>query len=426
MSDLRSRATATASIPGFVRNLGAFEEIYWLYNQLGAHGFAYALEVDGPTMVADWRSALDVLQRSQPFFSVRIEQNNGGVPFFRHVDGAPIPLRVVDGMSGPSWQEEMAREIFTPFSGDVAPLLRATLIHEANRAVFILAAHHTISDGVSMAAALCDMFRVLAGGTIEPYPVIPPMEESLGVPRAQLSERLDAPPQSGPPLVYRGPDKNPPTLKFDAALTRQLVARARSENTTVHGALCSAVVRAGRMFSQAWRQKPVRVLSNINVRRDTGVGNSSGLCFAAGITPVGPENTEEFWPLARRFTDALPAQRSRRALQFAAKAMTQTVLQGLDVKGAQQFLAQGMPFEVIISNIGRLNFDGRLGDLHLRSVWGMSLMTGYDDEQIVGVVTLNGQLHMTYTSQTSIPSLLPAIEQLLRGACHMEALGVRD
>jgi hypothetical protein len=53
-------------------------------------------------------------------------------------------------------------------------------------------------------------------------------------------------------------------------------------------------------------------------------------------------------------------------------------------------------------------------------------MTGCDDEQIVGVVTLNGQLHMTYTSQTSIPSLLPAIEQLLRGACHMEALGVRD
>src|ERR1700716_3810478 len=199
-----------------------------------------------------------------------IEPYHGSVPFFRHVDGAPIPLRVVDEMSGPSWQEEMAREIFSPFAGDVAPLLRATLIHEATRAFFILAAHHTISDGVSMAAALCDMFRVLAGGTIEPHPVIPPMEESLGVPRAQLKEPLDAPPPAGPPLVYSRPDNNPPrieTLKLDAALTNKLVARARSENTTVHGALCSAVVRAGRMFSQAWRQKPVRVLSNINVRR---------------------------------------------------------------------------------------------------------------------------------------------------------------
>src|SRR3977135_4354464 len=75
MSDSSSRATATASVPGFVRNLGAFEEIYWLYNQLGANGFAYALEVDGPTIVADWRSALDAVQRSQPFFcTYRAEQ----------------------------------------------------------------------------------------------------------------------------------------------------------------------------------------------------------------------------------------------------------------------------------------------------------------------------------------------------------------
>ena len=110
-------ATATASVPGFVRNLGAFEEIYWLHNQAGAHGFAYAMEVDGPTVVADWRSALDAIQRSHPFFSVCIEPNNGGVPFFRHVDGAPIPLRVVGGMSGPSWQEEMAREILSTQKG---------------------------------------------------------------------------------------------------------------------------------------------------------------------------------------------------------------------------------------------------------------------------------------------------------------------
>ena len=41
------RIEAGANRPGFVRNLGAFEEIYWLYNQLGAHGFAYAMEVEG-------------------------------------------------------------------------------------------------------------------------------------------------------------------------------------------------------------------------------------------------------------------------------------------------------------------------------------------------------------------------------------------
>jgi hypothetical protein len=55
-------------------------------------------------------------------------------------------------------------------------------------------------------------------------------------------------------LVYRGPDNNPPrieTLKLDAALTNQLVAQARSENTTEHGVLCSAVVHARTVLGTA-------------------------------------------------------------------------------------------------------------------------------------------------------------------------------
>jgi hypothetical protein len=49
----------------------------------------------------------------------------------------------------------------------------------------------------------------------------------------------------------------------------------------------------------------------------------------------------------------------------------------------------------------------------------MSSMTGWEDEQIVGAVTISKRLHMTYTSQTAIPSLLPAVKELLRGACHI-------
>lgn len=110
---------AAANLPGFVRNLGAFQEIYWLYNKLGAHGFAYATEVEGPTTLVDWLVALDVLQQSPPFFLVALERYGGGVPFFRHVRGAPIPRRLVNGASGASWRAEMAREVFTPFCGGI-------------------------------------------------------------------------------------------------------------------------------------------------------------------------------------------------------------------------------------------------------------------------------------------------------------------
>ena len=77
-----TRIKAAANLSGFVRNLGAFEEIYWPFNQSGSQAFAFAMEVEGSTTAADWRPALDALQQSQPLSSVRIEPNTGGVPFF--------------------------------------------------------------------------------------------------------------------------------------------------------------------------------------------------------------------------------------------------------------------------------------------------------------------------------------------------------
>jgi hypothetical protein len=58
-----SKATnAPSSNPtGFIRSLGAFEEIYWLYTQTGPRGFAYAAEIEGRTTVDAWRKAIDHL-----------------------------------------------------------------------------------------------------------------------------------------------------------------------------------------------------------------------------------------------------------------------------------------------------------------------------------------------------------------------------
>jgi hypothetical protein len=416
---MRPDQSVVENPPGLVRYLGAFEEVYWLYNQLGAHGFAYAMEVDGATTVLGWRNALAKLQRSQPFFSVCIEPNKGSIPFFRHTKDAPIPLRVVDAAADIRWQDEWEREVFTPFVGDAPPLVRAVLIHGPTRAVFILAAHHAISDGVSMTAALVDLFNALTGRPIESHRVLPSMEESLGVPRARLNEVLEAPQDVGTPFVYRGRDLHPPrieTLRLDATLTSLLVARARIENTTVHGALCSAVVLAGRKLTQTWRQKPVRVLSPMNIRKNTRVGNSSALYFLGAMSAIEPGNTAGFWALAGRFTTDLSKQRSAPALLLMANAMTQAVVQGLDVEGAKEFMAHGLPFEAVVSNVGRLDPAVPSGELEIRSVWGSAFLTGALDEQIIGAVTVNGQMHLTCTSQTPLPWFLSEVEAHLRNA----------
>jgi hypothetical protein len=112
---LKGANALSANPTGFIRSLGAFEEIYWLFTQTGPKGFAYASEIEGRTTVDAWRKAIDQVQQSQPFFSVCIEPNKGGKPYFRQVAGASIPLRVVNGVSGHRWETEVAKQFSSLF-----------------------------------------------------------------------------------------------------------------------------------------------------------------------------------------------------------------------------------------------------------------------------------------------------------------------
>ena len=59
-------ANALSSNPtGFIRFLGAFEEIYWLFSQTGPKGFAHAAEIEGRTTVDAWRKAIDQVQQRE-------------------------------------------------------------------------------------------------------------------------------------------------------------------------------------------------------------------------------------------------------------------------------------------------------------------------------------------------------------------------
>src|ERR1700741_5348210 len=46
-SALKGANALSSNPPGFIRSLGAFEEIYLLFSQTGPKGFAYAAEIEG-------------------------------------------------------------------------------------------------------------------------------------------------------------------------------------------------------------------------------------------------------------------------------------------------------------------------------------------------------------------------------------------
>ena len=107
-----------------IRPLDSLEHLSWLADQNRPVHFAVTAQVSGKTSVRDWREALARLKERHSLLSASIEGEPGAVPWFRQVNTAPIPLRVVHGDPQSRWEAEVAEELATPFDPRHAPLVR--------------------------------------------------------------------------------------------------------------------------------------------------------------------------------------------------------------------------------------------------------------------------------------------------------------
>src|SRR5262249_22197843 len=87
-------------------------------------------------------------------------------------------------------------------------------------------------------------------------------------------------------------------LRLSPGLTSSVRDRARRGGTTVHGALCAALLLASPEVFAAWREMPLRILSPINARPLLGAGESCGI-FLGAATSVFDRQATNFWDIAR-------------------------------------------------------------------------------------------------------------------------------
>jgi hypothetical protein len=420
----------TTTLPQLVstdcaRPLGALEQFLSLIDQHRPGQFAMAAEIEGYASVSAWRTALDQLQERHPLLSVAIEADAGGAPCFRTFEDVRIPLRVKSDPGVSSWKAEIAREIAAPFDSRQAPLARAVLMQGKNESVFIFTAHHSIADGISSAYAIRDVLRALSGESLESLPAAPALEQLVHIsPRAAHGANgatQPGGPKNGRPGVFRAIDDSLPhieTLSLTPEMTRTLAERARNERTTVHGALCSALVLAGRDSSRHWNDSPVRVLSPFSLRKDLGIGEDCGLFVGGVVVSMNHSAIADFWDAARFAKASLAEQQSLDRVAARSEGLEQAVNAGLDVQGAAQLVIDGFANELVLTNLGKLSIQFNHGSYRLKALWGPSVLMGLDGAQTVGVTTTNDSLCLIHTSFTPVPSLLTRAAEILELACE--------
>lgn len=403
-----------------VRPLGALEHAFWLIDQERPMHFAVAAEIEGAPPLADWRKALDRVQLRHPMLSVRIERRHGDVPWLCSAHGR-IPLRTVEAFDA-SWEAMVGQELATPFAPHAAPLVRAVLIRGDARSILILAAHHAVADGMSLAYLVRDILRALAAAPLEVLPMLSSQDGLLARANAQGrasdSGTLSGPPP-GPVATFHRKDGAHPNVKgwrLDPELTQRIRDRARKEGASVHGAVCAAATAAGRQLSNDWREIPLRFLSPTNTRQILGVGEDCGL-FVGAATIVSGVETAHFWDVARHATAAARAGKSLPSLQALMGVTQSFVAAQPDVQMACEFAASCFAREALVTNLGKLPIGTRYGRLELRALWGPMVLSGFVGDQSIGVSTLGGSLHLTHTSQMPLPGLLTSLQMALVDAC---------
>jgi len=180
----------TESAQDAIRLLGSLEHLFWLFDQNRFVHFAVTALISGETSPRDWRRALDRLQERHPILSVCIGGEPGSIPSFRQADGTPIPLRIVEDEPELRWEAEVGNELATPFNPSRAPLIRAVLIYGARDAAFMLVAHHSIADGLSLTYAIRDTLDALAGRSLRPLPWLPSQDDMMQHDMTNLSDSL--------------------------------------------------------------------------------------------------------------------------------------------------------------------------------------------------------------------------------------------
>jgi hypothetical protein len=408
-----------------LRQLSPFEKFLWLLDYRRPLHFSVSAQVEGRTTVEEWRAALKALQQRHPLLSASIELDANGAPYFQKQSGATIPLRVVKGSTLQQLESEVAKEIAMPFGDTKAPLLRATLLHEEQRSLIILIAHHAIADAIALACAIRDLVRSLAGKTLEPLPVPPSHEEALGI---IDKARLAKPGGNGKngasyPIVSFDSklQKLVPQVKarqLTRELTGNLRARARKENTSVNGAIASAIVCAMNELEPRRDDDPFIFAMPISTRNLLNLGEQCAIYTDGGPLDLNTEEPASFWQLARRAKCQFTDMQSLEHITDSRRQLSQILEEVNTPEAATDLASKVLNAHVVQSNLGALPLETQCGHLKLQAMWGPAmLMRAEGRRHFLGVATVNESLSFLYSSFAPIPQLLERLETILAASC---------
>jgi hypothetical protein len=213
-----------------VRALGAAEHMYSSINERTPMYVAIAAEYPTVLTQEQVKSALRALQSRHPLLAVQVEDHPGSSRGSYRPFTVPAVELTIWKQSAHDWQQIAASEMGRRFESSTAPLIRATLISDAQSSTILLTFNHTIPDGMACVSVLKDLTAVLNGHQLDPLPAPPARDELIARALPDISQFAPAG-ASDPGSAHGVPDAPlPPRWNASAGQNRRIRQGADGED----------------------------------------------------------------------------------------------------------------------------------------------------------------------------------------------------
>ena len=401
-----------------IRKLGLIENLFDIAHDSGSMIYVNIAKLEGTINPDLIKQSLNLVQKHYPMLQVHIIKLEDG-NYFQSEGTLKIPLRVIHKQDDNQWYEIAQNELHQKFIGSKNPLCRFTLLHSSsNNGINELIAtfHHGIADGISCMHLFNQLLyfyhKISSGDAIDKKvtnSLLGPIEDLVDdsfvrtndyenntenyhqeIPQPKLIIEQEAPPRDRCTHFL--------TRIIEQKNTRILINRCKQEKTTVHGALCAAMLfSAAKHFPTSY---PINLScsSNVNLRKycQPEIKNSYLACLVSRIAENHSlEENTLFWNLARECKSKI---HNSIEMGIPIKLISSERLRNFnkDVISQLAEYQMGRDMTVHVSNLGKINILENYGKLKIKELYFSTGQHIFGSCFWLGVVTFQEKLFCTF------------------------------
>ncbi len=436
------------------RHLDPVEQVLWKLDRAGSMNFTMVVELDAPLDPDSLRNALEIETVRNPRLGARIGYDDESAPLMLFDPLLPTSLRVVERKTDDTWCSELEYELNQPFNCEREPLSRTTLVQGRNSSELLITLHHAIGDATSGILLVRDILKLMSSGerlvaqtdnhVSKTFSIVRSIGldkttfgfrlRMLGFGAGQLLGALINPPKKLAPDAHVAPSARKTRVihKVLTAETTALVRRASKEfGTTVHGALCAAMVIAAYSDVQSRRGKWTRAIkkiacmSPVDMRKYGPESSTEDIGFFVSTVVVGDrvQPDTSFWCLANQIATAIHKKIGAGEPLMSLALQSSAVLETLPPDKLASRVEDMIAAAVGVTNIGQVDieeFDKTLfpRSIHFAAAVNAIAGTGFLCSAVTfrEKLTLNFQYASPLISDARADQLATLVLEILRAA----------